>query len=134
VTAPAWLWNMVRTLVVAVWAMLIARVPPVAALLELLTPDQVSVVQAAIATFLAGLLIGLIAGAVHWLSTRQGNGLPARAARWLAALIMLGLNAKQPVYADTRDPNLKPIGVVTERLNWRGTPTGDVVDVPAAKP
>jgi hypothetical protein len=45
----------------------------------------------------AGVTAAVTAG-IRWLETRKGESFGARAARWAARVVMLGLSAKQPVY------------------------------------
>lgn len=57
--------------------------------------------------------------ALKWLETRQGDGIPARLARGLAKVIMLGLTGNVPVYVKPAVAasgealaGLKPVGVI----------------------
>jgi hypothetical protein len=45
------------------------------------------------------LVIGGATAVLRWLETRKGDGIWSRLARGIAALAMLGLSAKQPIYA-----------------------------------
>jgi hypothetical protein len=49
---------------------------------------------------LVGGAITLYTAAVRWLETRKGDSAPAKLARLVAKLLMLGLSGKQPVYVD----------------------------------
>lgn len=94
----AWLYAGLRTGAQALWALLVAYL----AKKGITLPDfmqgwfvDVLVLSTAIGAATAGL---------RWLETRNGDSLGARLARWVARVLMLGLSAKQPVYAtpDTR--------------------------------
>lgn len=94
----AWLYAGLRTAAQALWALLAGY----AASRGIQLPDflqgwfvDVVVTAGAIGAATAGL---------RWLETRNGESFGARLARWVARILMLGLSAKQPVYAspDTR--------------------------------
>lgn len=127
----AWLVNAIRTLVQAAWAGAVAKLPLVAPLLALLTPDQVSTLQTAIAVALAALMVSAVAGLVHWLSSRTGSTWQARLARWLGNAIMLGLNRFMPAYADLRQANAKPASVNVYEVSASGRMTGRQFEQPA---
>ncbi len=48
-------------------------------------------------------VLGLVTWVIRWLESRIGDGFWAQAARWLGRVLMLGLSAKQPVYASPTD-------------------------------
>lgn len=129
----AWTINAVRTAVQALWAYVIAHVPPVAALLEQLTPDQ----QAALREWVVGVTmaagIGAVAGLVHWLSSRTGDHWAARLARAVGNLMMVGLNRFMPAYADLRGANVKPASVNVYEVNAAGKMTGVQYEQPALR-
>lgn len=85
----AWLLAAARTGLQAAWGWLVAHVSILA-----LIPEG-PVVEFALTV----VVIGGVTAILRWLESRQGVSLWARAARGLAALLMLGLTARQPVYA-----------------------------------
>lgn len=94
----AWLYAGLRTGAQALWALLVGYL----AGRGITLPDAlqgwfVDVVITATA-------IGAVTAGIRWLETRNGESFGARLARWVAKILMLGLSAKQPVYAapDTR--------------------------------
>jgi hypothetical protein len=88
-TLSALLLNMTRTAIAAGWGWLVAHVSVLA-----VVPEDV-----AVEWILTTVVMGLVAGALRWLETRQGDGILPRAARWIAGLLMFGTSARQPVYA-----------------------------------
>lgn len=88
-TVSAWLLAAARTGLQSAWGWLVAHF----AILGVV-PEDVAVEWA-----LTVLVIGGATAALRWLETRQGDGIWARLARGIAALAMLGLSARQPVYA-----------------------------------
>lgn len=94
----AWLYAGLRTGAQALWTLLVAYL----AGRGITLPDAlqgwfVDVVITATA-------IGAVTAGIRWLETRNGESTGARLARFVAKILMLGLSAKQPVYAtpDTR--------------------------------
>lgn len=85
----AWLLAAARTGIQAGWGWLVAHI----SILALVPQD--AVVEFALTV----VAIGAVTAVLRWLETRQGDGLLSRAARGLAALLMLALSARQPVYA-----------------------------------
>jgi hypothetical protein len=96
---PAWLYGTLRTLAQSGAGALVAYLASKGVNL----PVEA---QSWIAQFVIyGGAIALATAALKWLESRKGDSLPARAARALAKLVMLGLTGKQPVYADRTSPN-----------------------------
>lgn len=119
----AWLVNGLRTAVVAMWGFLLAKVPPLAALVATLTPDQQSGLQLTIATALAAFIIGGLSAGLHWAGTRVGDQWWNKLARGVAAVVMLGLNRFLPTYAP--GTNRGDLTVASVRVREVG-PTGEV--------
>lgn len=94
----AWLYAGLRTGAQALWALLAGYAASRGIQLpEVLQGWFVDVVITASA-------VGAATAGLRWLETRNGEGAGARLARFVAKILMLGLSAKQPVYAtpDTR--------------------------------
>ena len=120
----AWLYGALRGAVQGLWTTVVAW-PTVGPLLAQLNDQQRDAVGTALALALSGLLYGIVVGAIRWLETRNGSSLGARAARFLARSIMLGLSKWQPVYAQS-DPNTVPSQVrliPADTAGARGNPT-----------
>lgn len=88
-TVSAWLLAAARTGLQSAWGWLVAHFSVLA-----LVPQDV-----AVEWVLTVVVIGGAAAVLRWLETRQGESFWARAARWIAGVAMLGLSARQPVYA-----------------------------------
>lgn len=55
-------------------------------------------------------VLGLITYVIRWLESRTGDSFWAKAARWAGQILMLGLSAKQPVYASPTDsPSIRVV-------------------------
>lgn len=81
----------------ALWVTLLT-VPTIGPLLGALPPEQRDALGIALATALTGALMGAAVAGIRWLETRNGQAPGARAARFAARIIMLGLSRYQPVY------------------------------------
>lgn len=110
----AWLYAGLRTFAQALWTLLVAYLAKRGiALPEFLHGWFVDVVITATA-------IGAVTSGIRWLETRKGDSFGARLARRAAAVIMLGLSAKQPVYAPA-DTRATPVEVTS--ANGQTVPT-----------
>jgi hypothetical protein len=95
-----WVFGALRTGAQALWGILVAR----AADAGIVLPDWMQ--GWFVETLMVGGAIALVTAGIRWLETRKGDSFGARVARWTAKVIMLGLSAKQPIYAkpDTEQP------------------------------
>ena len=94
----AWLYAALRTGAQALWGLIAAFLAQKGITLpEALQGWFVDVV-------ILSSVVAAATGAIRWLETRNGESTGARLARFVARILMLGLSAKQPVYAspDTR--------------------------------
>lgn len=87
-----WVYSALRTGAQALWGLLVAHL----ATLGVTVPDWVQGWFTETIVVAGG--IALVTAGIRWLETRKGDSFGARAARWIARVIMLGLSAKQPVY------------------------------------
>lgn len=81
------LYAALRTLAQFLYAFLIAHVALPAALGDVVTE-----------TLILGALVGVVTYAIRWLETREGDSVPARVARAVAHVLMVGLSTRQPAY------------------------------------
>ena len=89
----AWVYAGLRTGAQALWALLVTFLA-----------DKGITLPAALQGWFVDVVIlstaiGLATSGIRWLETRNGETTGARVARWAAKILMLGLSAKQPVYA-----------------------------------
>lgn len=89
---PAWLMSALRTGAQALVGLIVTYLASRGVDLPLAAQDWI------VQVLLIGGGIAAYTAAVRWLETRAGDSLPARAARWVAHALMLGLGARQPVY------------------------------------
>jgi hypothetical protein len=92
-----WVFGALRTGAQALWGILVAR----AADAGIVLPDWMQ--GWFVETLMVGGAIALVTAGIRWLETRKGDSFGARAARWIARVVMLGLSAKQPVYTKAND-------------------------------
>lgn len=102
----AWLYAGLRTFAQALWALLVTFL----ARKGITLPD---VLQGwFVDVVILSTAIGAATAGIRWLETRKGESFGARLARRIGAILMLGLSAKQPVYAPS-DSRAKPVEVTT---------------------
>lgn len=114
VDVKAWLYSALRTFAQALWGLLVAYL----AKKGITLPDFMQ------GWFVDVVILSTVIGAgtagIRWLETRKGDSLGARLARRIAAVIMLGLSAKQPVYAP---PDTRATPVQVTSANGQAAPT-----------
>lgn len=88
-----WVFGVFRGGAQVLWGLLVVHL----ASLGITLPDWVQGWFVEVVVVTGG--ITLVTAGIRWLETRKGDSFGARAARWIARVIMLGLSAKQPVYA-----------------------------------
>lgn len=103
----AWVYAGLRALIQAL-------LPSLAGVLALLPPEQRDALTVVLVTVAGAAVMGAIVAGIRWLETRTGDSFGARAARFVARLIMLGLSKWQPVYTPA-SPNTVPDSVTTLR-------------------
>lgn len=110
----AWLYAGLRTGAQALWALLVA----------FLAEKGITLPEAMQGWFVDVVILSTVIGAVtsgiRWLETRKGDSFGARLARRVGAILMLGLSAKQPVYAES-DSRAKSVEVTS--ANGQTAPT-----------
>src|SRR5678816_3829642 len=89
---PTWLMSALRTGAQALVGYLVTYLAARGVSLPIEAQDWV------VQVVLIGGGIAAYTAAVRWLETRPGNGFWPRLARRIAALLMLGTSARQPVY------------------------------------
>jgi hypothetical protein len=88
INLPAPVYNLLRTALQSAWGLLVGHF----AVLSVVPADTV------VSWVISFVVIGALAGAVHWLETRTGDGFWPKTARWVAKVAMLGLG-KSPTYS-----------------------------------
>ena len=104
-----------------------AILPSLATALAFLPAEQRTALVLLLATLAASAVMGLVVAGIRWLETRTGDSWQARAARFLARIVMLGLSKWQPVYAQASSTTT-PQAVALQRadnvpVSIRGVPT-----------
>lgn len=89
----AWLYAALRTGAQALWGILVAQ----AASHGVTLPGWMQ--NWFVETVVVAGGIAAVTAAIRWLETRKGGSFGARAARFAAKIVMLGLSGKQPTYA-----------------------------------
>jgi len=104
VDVRAWLYAGLRTFAQALWALIVTFLAEKGITL----PDALQ--GWFVDVVILSTAIGAATSGIRWLETRKGDSFGARLARRVGAILMLGLSAKQPVYA-TSDDRAKPVEV-----------------------
>lgn len=89
----SWVFAALRTGAQALWGYIVVQL----AGLGITPPEWMQ--NWFVETVAIGGVIAAVTAGIRWLETRKGDSFGARAARWIAKVVMLGLSAKQPVYA-----------------------------------